>query len=303
MPANRHLQPELFDPGPRLSAHEQDRREHARQGRELATFGEVQVSMTGRGAAGVARTGDIRTQFETETSEGANNPSWRRDVEEFMGYRDHPVYAAVARGPNEPRHYGDVVFHLDSSVKDRATMFPDDSLNVAGMAMFGDRASMEEPIRQASQADMRGISEGTQEPVVFPNWDATHGTTPYVEAHIHAGPSGTGQRGTAYARPDGDLTPTSRVPKDQIRKVTINESGSYLMNKESRDGRRPRNYEFGRDLTDAGFKVEHSLVDHVEQPALPMDYRDGPYPSVKQGTRRRLVRHEDLQGRDRWGSD
>lgn len=302
MSAYDHLNPRLFDPGPRLTAEEQDQRTHQKMGQELAQFGEVQVSLPERAALGIAQTGDIRTQFETQGSEGAYSPSLRADVEiGAMGYAGHPVYGAVSRGPGEPRHYGRAVFHLDSSVKDRSTLFPGDSLNMAQLTNFGAEFSQDDVVSSAPQAKMRDVASGATPALVPRDWDSSYEDIGYAEAHIHPGPSFTGQRGPAY-QSDRGLHPTSRVPKDQIRRVTLHEDSGRFATEESRDARRPDNFAAGQALSDAGMKVDHSLVDFVEQPSLPMQYHDGPQPPSKYGKRRRLVRHEDMRDRDRWGS-
>lgn len=303
MSAREHLNPRLFDPGPQLSAEEQDQRTHQRMGQELAQFGEVQVSLPEQAARAIASSGDIRTQFETRQSEGAYSPALRADVEiGSMGYAGHPVYGAVSRGPGEPRHYGRAVFHLDSSVKDRSTLFPGDSLNMAQLSNFGDEFGQDAAVSSAPQAKMRDVASGAAPALVPRDWESTYEDIGYAEAHIHPGPSFTGQRGPAY-QSDRGLHPTSRVPKDQIRRVTLHEDAGRFATEESRNSRRPGNFELGAELASAGFAVDHSLVDHVEQPSLPMQYHDGPQPSAQYGKRRRLVRHEDMQGRDRSGSD
>ena len=173
MSASDHLQPELFDPGPRLSAEEQDRREHARTGRQVATFGEIAVGMPRSSAESVAITGAIMTQHETGDSQGAYNPRLREDVEDQMGYPSLPVYGAIRRSPTEPVHYGSVNFHLKSSVKDRSAMWPGDSLNDASVG----------PVETAGIQDVAEGYDDAPQPVE--PWE-DYESTRYVEAHILA---------------------------------------------------------------------------------------------------------------------
>ena len=296
MSARDHLHPQLFDPGPALSAEEQDRRVHSQMGRELATFGEVQVSLPHRRVDDIVRTGDIRTQFETQDSEGAYYPALRQETELVdLGYSGHPVYGAVARGPDEPTHYGDVVFHLDSSVKDRSTMFPSDSLNIVQAQRMGLETGMQDLSEVAPAAEMRKVSEGKTDPIV-PPYDESYESEPYIEAHIHPGRSGTGQRGMAYAGDSLEPAATSRVPFDQVRRATIHDAN---YSGDLGDIQRQKQFRAGEQLSGAGIPVDHVMVDNLEQPALPMQYHDGPTPSSIFSDRRRLVPHEKMTDRDK----
>lgn len=291
MPANRHLQPELFDPGPRLSAHEQDAREHARMGRQVATFGEVAVSTPRNVVPRIQMDGGIRTQHETARSQGAFNPPLRRQVESEMGYDEAPVYGYFRRSPTEEPPYGNVDFHLKSSVKDRTYMHPGDSLNNFQAAEF---TGIEGP----ETASTREVIEGSV-PAPRPGGEdeSTYEDVDYVEAHIlpDARPETLGLAGSNYA---------SRVPLEDVRKVSIHESGMrFDPTGEFRDHARKINFQVGRDLSQAGIPVEHVLTDLTEQRPLPLDFHGDPGPPSIFGTRKRVVRHEDMQGRDRWGSD
>ena len=285
MSAREHLQPRLFDPGPEPLPEDRDRVQQARVGRELANFGEVAISMPPAPAESVAVTGAIMTQYETGDSQGAYSPSLRQEVETAMGYEDEPpVYGYFSRGPNESPPYGRVDFRLKSSVKDRTYMHSGDSLNRYGSSKFtGDSAP--------ETMDARSVAEGYAELPV------DQADIEYVEAHI-----------LPDHRPEtvgmGDGVYPARVPLSDVHRVDIHDrSTRFDPSGEARLAQRSRNFDLGRDLERAGVPVDHVLADLTEQPSLPMQYNDGPQPSAKFGTRKRVVRHEDMQGRDRWGSD
>ena len=294
MPANRHLQPELFNPGRSLSPGEQDAREHARDGWQVATFGEVAISLPRSVVPHVLRDGGIRTQHETMRSQGAFNPTLRRQVESEMGYDDAPVYGYFQRSPGEEPPYGNAAFHLKSSAKDRTYLHPGDSLNDYQDTQYhgGEGTGTD-------NVSVRGVTEGTERAGAPVDPLLDYADLDYVEAHIlpdaRQETLGLIGPGMGYA---------SRVPLSDVRKVSIHE-GSLRFDPEGqrRDESRRMNFHIGQDLEREGIPVEHVLTDLVEQPSLPMEYHDGPQPSAKFGTRKRVVRHADLQGRDRWGSD
>lgn len=273
MTAREHLQPELFDPGPRLSAEEQDAREHERMGQQVAAFGELSVSVPTSVVPDIQRVGSIRTQHETNRSQGAFNPPLRQEVEQKMGYSEAPVYGYFSRSPGEDPPYGDTAFHLKSSVKDRTYMYPGDSLNEAGAT---------------ETENARGVAQGNHPVPVPERWDASYETTDYVEGHIlpDERPETVGMGSQGY---------TSRIPLEDVARVSIHE-GSLRFDPEGkrRDESRVRNFQVGGDLEREGIPVEHVLTDIVEQPSLPMKYHDKPSPPSQHGTRKRRVRHQDL---------
>lgn len=292
MPANRHLQPELFHPGRSLSPGEQDAREHARDGWQVATFGEVNISTPREVVPHIQRDGSIRTQHETIRSQGAFNPALRRQVESEMGYDEAPVYGYFRRSPTEEPPYGNVNFHLKSSVKDRTYMHPGDSLNDYQEVQYDGGEGT-----GTDNSSARGVTEGSERAGAPVDPSLDYADLDYVEAHIlpDARSETLGLAGSIYA---------SRVPLEDVRKVSIHEGGMrFDPTGEFRDHGRKVNFQVGRDLSQAGIPVEHVLTDLTEQPSLPMQYNDGPQPSSIFGTRKRVVRHEDMQGRDRWGSD
>ena len=295
MSAGDHLQPELFDPGPRLSAEEQDRREHERQGQQVAAFGEVAISVPRSVVPDIQRLGSIRTQHETERSQGAFNPQLRHELESAMGYDDAPVYGYLRRSPSEEPPYGGVDFRLKSSVKDRTYMHPGDSLNnyhsnrfAPGRDILSDNAAPE-------SARVRDVTAGV-EPAPTPQDDIhDYENLGYVEAHILPD-----QRPETLGLIGPGLGYASRVPLSDVRKASIHE-GSLRFDPEGqrRNESRRGNFHVGQDLEREGIPVDHVLTDLTEQPSLPMEYYDGPQPSSKFGTRKRRVRHQDMQPSDR----
>ena len=275
MTAREHLQPELFDPGPRLSAEEQDAREHERMGQQVAAFGELSVSVPTSVVPDIQRVGSIRTQHETNRSQGAFNPQLRHERETEMGYSEAPVYGYFSRSPSEDAPYGDTSFHLKSEVKDRTYMMPGDSLNAW---------SVPDTARASEVAAGR---EKAPQPI-FPVNDSSYEDVPYVEAHIlpDERPETVGMGSQGY---------TSRVPLEDVSRVSICEGGlRFDPEGKRRDESRVRNFQVGGDLEREGIPVEHVLTDIVEQPSLPMEYRDKPSPPTQYGTRKRRVRHQDL---------
>lgn len=284
MSAGDHLQPELFDPGPRLSAGEQDAAEHARMGRQVATFGEVSAGVPRSVVPDIQRLGSIRTQHETGRSQGAFNPELRSKVERDMGYDESPVYGYFQRSLDEEPPYGNVTFHLKSSVKDRTYVHPGDSLNYSRSGSY--------PTEHA-----REVISGDAPAPPPPDPEQSYETTDYIEAHIlpDARSETLGMRAEGY---------TSRVPLEDVSRVSVHE-GSLRFDPDGarRDDDRQMNFQVGGDLAREGFVVDHVLSDIVEQPSLPMQYNDGPQPSSKFSVRRRRVPHKNLTEQDRGGAE
>jgi hypothetical protein len=278
MSAHEHLNPRLFDPGRRLSEDQIDARRNQRTGQELATFGEIAVSAPISATTPIADTGALLTQHETGYSMGEYDPVLREEVENRMEYENSPVYGALAQDSDDHTHYGSLSLHLRSSVKDRATMYPGDSLNDLWDASEPDFP----PPRIADVASGEAAPLAPMTPFV-----------PYTEAHVHADPSAPDT-----LDPSGRHT---RVPLRDIHRAVLHES-SALTDEEvaHRNVSRPRQRQMGGALHDAGVPVFHSLSDRVEQPNLPMDYGSTPV-EPKVGNRRRLVRHEDMaEQKDLW---
>lgn len=288
MSAGDHLQPQLFEPGAALSAEEQDRRTHQRMGREVAAFGELAVSAPTEAARSIAATGVIMNQHETKSSGAAYAPGTRAKVERHMGYDDKPVYGAIRRSPSESAHYGRVNFHLKPEVKQRTTMYPGDSLNNAQ-----DRGDLPAgALVDHLPRNVRDVAQGLVPAPLPEDEHESYESESYIEAHVHADPLRPETQGAKGA---------ARVPLEDVSRVTIHEGYGSIP---SRDHARPRNRILGEEFASLGLPVDHSLVDTVSQPPLPMEHTDGFRPPGERSQfRRRLVRHEDLTARDRWGSD
>ena len=244
-------------------------------GREVATFGEISVSTPRSVVPDIQRLGSIRTQHETGRSQGAFNPGLREDVERQMGYDESPVYGYFQRDPSEEPPYGNVNFHLKSSTKDRTYVHPGDSLNYSRSGSY--------PTEHA-----REIISGEVPAPPPPDPEQSYETTDYIEAHIlpDTRPETLGMRAQGYA---------SRVPLEDVSRVSIHEGGlRFDPDGTRRDDDRRMNFQVGGDLAREGIAVDHVLSDIVEQPSLPMEYRDGPQPSSKFGVNKRRVRHQDV---------
>lgn len=111
---------------------------------EIRSNGKVMIATTPVAAQSIIEDGVFKSQFETETSGGAVDPTTRAaeetaslDIHPQVYAEKRPIYGYVAYGEgiatNEAvRQYGSIRFELKDSVKDRTTMLDGDSLGSRG---------------------------------------------------------------------------------------------------------------------------------------------------------------------------
>lgn len=105
-----------------------EKAQQARAGREAAQFADLRVEVTEESAKGIAESGYVGTQHETGGSGGFYDPGYRQEIEsKGLGYEDNPVYGYLAHNPSERTDYGNAILTMKPHVKDRATLYPDDS--------------------------------------------------------------------------------------------------------------------------------------------------------------------------------
>lgn len=188
-------QQQFFEPGP---AQDPEEARKYRAGREVGAFGDLNVQVFSDSLPRIRQTGDIRTQFETRESGGFYDPEFRAKVEGVhLGYEDNPVYGYMATDRSVDSSYGDARFTMKPSVKDRTTVFPDDSWYAAEEADY-DGSPVETP---------RPAREG------FPIGPSPQGY--YHEAHIHHDPARPETMGKDYHKT------RSRVPLSDVAALEI----------------------------------------------------------------------------------
>lgn len=115
------------------------RQKYERIGRDIKATaqGRLMVRADGFNVPDIVRSGAIRTQHDTGSSNGMFDPGLREDFESTVLGVERPVYGYIEPPDHEGLYtsvhspvdqYGDVDFEIDRSLRDRTTVTLDDSL-------------------------------------------------------------------------------------------------------------------------------------------------------------------------------
>lgn len=208
----------------------------------------------------ILETGDIRTQFETQSSGGMYDPAYRAARERDMGFEGNPVYGylhpqrehaeAVGSGDIYAQDYGEARFTTRPHVRDRATMISGDTLEA-------DPDVIPAPIRAVE-------SDATMLPLESPMHDDPEEIPFYLEAQIHAQADEPHSRvylGEDVSSLDFDYEPDRPGNRTPVSK------------------RVERNKIIGQQFQDQGISTWHNFEERTYQPPLPF----GPEELSEQG--------------------
>lgn len=246
----------MFDPG------ERDDPAAAQAGKDAryaSRFGDLRVELYHPSAEGVLETGDIRNQFETDVSGGFYDPGYRSKVErEGMGYDDHPVYGYLATQPGNRSDYGNIVMTMKPSVKDRSTIYSDDSWYAFEEHEYAAKTAAE---------DGNPPPSPLTQPKPFLDGVPLKGPYDTPEAHIHAGEDESRRSMGEY-----EVLPRSRVPLDDVARADF-----HLLRERGPDDpmgdvvqrERETMIGLGQQFSERGMNVDIIEEEHVTQDPLP----------------------------------